>query len=141
MPKTENILHATCVTAWSQGVLIVGPSGSGKSSLALRLMAIGAELVADDRTRLQLRDQQLVATCPSPIAGQIEARGIGILAARTAGSAIIRLVVDMGQVEENRLPPERQITLLGQSLPLLHSSVHAHFPAAILQYLKGGRIA
>ena len=41
-------LHASCIAVHGRGVLILGPSGAGKSSLALQLMALGADLVADD---------------------------------------------------------------------------------------------
>ena len=50
------ILHGSCVAVEGRGVLIVGPSGAGKSSLALALMALGAELVADDRTEVRLEN-------------------------------------------------------------------------------------
>ena len=49
------ILHATCVAVDGRGLLILGPSGSGKSALALQLIALGAQLVADDRTRVSRR--------------------------------------------------------------------------------------
>ena len=55
------MLHATTVALAGQGVLILGPSGSGKSGLALQLMAMGAELVADDRTIVTARGSTLHA--------------------------------------------------------------------------------
>ena len=62
---TESLtLHATCVAMEGRGVLIIGPSGSGKSELALALMAHGARLVADYRVTLNLREEALRATCP-----------------------------------------------------------------------------
>ena len=54
----ETILHATCIAWQGRGVLIRGPSGSGKSALALGLMAHGAVLVADDRVKLSLQNGQ-----------------------------------------------------------------------------------
>ncbi len=48
------IVHASCVAFGGAGVLILGPSGSGKSALALALMGLGAALVADDRVLLTL---------------------------------------------------------------------------------------
>ena len=74
-------LHASCVALDGRGVLILGRSGAGKSSLALELMALGARLVADDRTVLHADDGAPVASCPPAILGKIEARGVGILAA------------------------------------------------------------
>ena len=49
--KSEQI-HATCIALDGRGVLLRGPSGSGKSDMALRLIDAGAELVADDRVDL-----------------------------------------------------------------------------------------
>lgn len=132
--------HATCVAWDGQGVLIIGPSGAGKSSLALELMGFGAILVADDRTDLRLVDEQVIASSPPEIHGQIEARGVGILAAETTANAPVRLVVDMGVKEPDRLPQLHSKAILGQTIPLLNSSGHAGFAAALWQYLKGGRI-
>lgn len=146
LPDLENtsgtcVLHASCVAYQGAAVLIVGPSGAGKSSLALQLMALGAELVSDDKTCLQEVDGTLLATAPSSIKGMIEARGVGILATATCDTALVRLVVDLGQDEIDRLPPRRQQIVLGQTVSLLHNVKAAHFAAAILQFLKGGRTA
>lgn len=135
------LLHASCVAVGPAGVLILGASGSGKSALALELMAYGAVLVADDRVEITASDGALSARCPKAIRGHIEARGVGILAADTVATARVVLVVDLDQVERERLPETRTITLNGIELPLVHTPVHGHFPAAILQYLKGGRSA
>lgn len=134
-------LHANCVSVEGQGVLILGRSGSGKSSLTLELMAHGARLVADDRTVLHRRGEQLYATCPPALVGKIEARGVGLLAAEHLASAPVRLAVDLDRDETDRLPPLRQIDLCGLTLPLFRRTNGPHFPAAILQYLKGGRCA
>ena len=104
--KTTNI-HATCVRYRRAGILLIGKSGSGKSDLALRLIALGAKLVADDRTDLTVRNGALIATPPKTIAGLLEIRGLGIVETPNAASARIALVVDLsGKVE--RLP-ERQV--------------------------------
>jgi len=55
-PTQENVLHASCVCLEGRAVLIRGASGSGKSGLALQLIALGAALVADDRTVAELYD-------------------------------------------------------------------------------------
>ena len=114
----------------------------GKSALALQLMALGADLVADDGTLIRRgAEGGLWASCPEPIAGRIEARGVGILAADSVPSAQLVLVVDLDQPEPDRLPPFRKITLLGEEVDLLLRVDHAHFASAILQYLKAGRAA
>lgn len=133
------ILHASTVAVNGRGVLILGPSGSGKSALALHLMAYGAQLVADDRSEIHLLDGALMATCPASIRGRIEARGVGILAAPTVDRAILYLAVDMAAEESHRLPPRRSVSVLGRALDLVLGSQDHHFPAAIMCYLKGGR--
>ncbi|WP_108851149.1 HPr kinase/phosphorylase [Albidovulum aquaemixtae] len=139
-PPNSVILHAGCISLSGRGLLILGPSGSGKSGLALQLMAFGCAFVADDRTFVSSREATLIAMPPRGIHGQIEARGVGILAAENETAARVVLAVDLGQEERERLPPWRVTEVLGVELPLLHRVESAHFPAAIMQYLKAGRI-
>jgi HPr kinase/phosphorylase len=134
-------VHASAVSVGGSCVLILGRSGSGKSALALQLMAHGATLVADDWTDISVRGGRPFASAPAAIRGRIEARGIGLLAAETVAEAEIRLVVDLDQVETDRLPPERVTEIAGVSVPCVHRSDSTHFAAAILQYLKAGRTA
>lgn len=102
-------------------------------------MALGFHLIADDKTRLRRTSAGIIATCPDSIAGLIEARGVGILSAQPAAYACVDLVVDLDETEKDRLPEPHQINLLECSLPCLHKIDAAHFPAAILQYIKGGK--
>lgn len=132
-------IHATAVVLAGRGVLILGASGSGKSALALELMARGARLVADDRVELRLREGAVLASAPAAIRGRIEARFVGILQAETVPEAPVALVVDLDETETQRLPPRRSKNLLGVMVPLLHNAANPSFPAAILQYLKAGR--
>lgn len=138
---TAQVLHASCVAVEDRAVLITGCSGSGKSALALTLLAYGASLVADDRTIVERKGPALVASAPAPIHGLIEARGVGLLYAQTVDRCQVTLVVDLDQVETNRLPENRKITLCGCDLPLLHKVESPHFAPGILQYLKMGRKA
>lgn len=133
-------LHASCVAFGQAGILIIGPSGAGKSSLALELMALGAGLVADDRTMVASGPDGLVASAPKSIAGRIEARGVGILATAGCASAHIRLVVDLGQTERDRLPPFRKYKLMGQEVDLLHKVECTSFAFAIKLYITAGRV-
>ncbi|HEY0214231.1 MAG TPA: HPr kinase/phosphatase C-terminal domain-containing protein [Paenirhodobacter sp.] len=135
-------IHATAVALDADhGVLIVGPSGAGKSELALRLMAFGAHLVADDRVDLRVEDGRLIASCPATLSGMIEMRGIGILGAVPLPQAAIVLVVDLGAQETERLPPHRSRDFLGVNLPLVLRLHRGHLDVAVLQWLKGGRRA
>ncbi len=140
-PSDTCTLHATTVAHGGRAVLIRGASGSGKSGLALQMIALGGRLVADDRTVLHRRTNAVVASSPDTIRGQIEARGVGILAAPSVGPTRLALVVDMDAEETNRLPDPQEIELLGLPLPLQKKVNLPHFPAAILSYLEHGRIA
>ncbi len=132
-------LHASCVAWGRQAALITGGAGSGKSSLALALMGYGCQLIADDGTELSVEQGQLIARCPPALLGLIEARGLGLLNAtpRIAGTVTLCITLDLTETE--RLPPNRIVTYLGVSLPLLHKVETGHFAAAVLQYLKQGR--
>lgn len=132
-------VHASCVALDGRGLLITGPSGSGKSALALQLMALGARLVADDRVDLRRAGDGVIASCPAALHGLIEARGLGLLRAEALAQAELALVVDLAVVETARLPPLRHIPVLGVALPLALQVEAAHFPFALLQHLRGGR--
>ncbi len=132
-------LHAGTVALDGRGVLICGSSGSGKSGLALELMALGAVLVADDHTLVTPRDGVLIASCPETIRGRIEARFVGILKAVPSAPVPLALIVDLDHEEDQRLPPSRRREVAGVPLPLLHNCAQRYFPAAIRQYLLHGR--
>jgi HPr kinase/phosphorylase len=140
--ETSDTLHATCVGLEGRGLLILGPSGAGKSALALQLIARGAALVSDDQTRVTAMDGRLFASCPNPdLMGMIEARGMGILRAPALTRVEVRLVVDLGQRESDRLPPRRTVTLLGSPVSLVLQVQNDHFPDALMLYLRHGREA
>src|SRR5688572_192741 len=88
-------IHATAVLAGADGVLIRGPSGSGKSMLAFALVQRGARLISDDRVHLSACHGRLIATAPGLISGKLELRGRGLMEVPHERSAVIRLLVDM----------------------------------------------
>ena len=135
------IVHASCVVCNRRAALLRGGTGSGKSALALQLLALGGGLVADDRTQIWREGETLMADAPATIRGLIEARGIGILNAPAAGPAPVGLIVDMDRPEPRRLPEFRETRLLGVAVPLVGKTDGAHLPAAILTYLRYGRYA
>jgi HPr kinase/phosphorylase len=117
--------------------MIDGPSGAGKSSLALALMAHGAELVADDRTLLRATPEGLLADAPPGLPALIEARGVGLLPARLTGPVPLRLLVTLGAEPQDRLPPERRQMILGHHVTLIVAAQHIQLAPAVLQILKG----
>jgi len=133
-------LHGTCVAYAQSGMLIIGTSGSGKSALALTLMGMGATLVADDRVIVTNVDGVLNAYCPPAIHGMIEARGVGLLAAKTQASTLITCVVDLDQNEPDRLPPRRKFTILGVEVDLVFGKDAPNLAAALNQLMQIGRV-
>jgi serine kinase of HPr protein (carbohydrate metabolism regulator) len=112
-------LHASTVALDGRAVLICGPSGSGKSDLALRLLDRGFVLVSDDQTIVKRNGEQVIATAPPTIAGKLEIRGIGIVEMERAENVPVALVAELTS-DIQRLPddtPERLI--LGVPLPLI----------------------
>lgn len=129
MAAAPDNFHATCIALADAAVLIRGPSGSGKSDLALRCLALPAHalwgqsprLVADDRVLLTNEDGLLRAASPPAIRGKLEVRGLGILEFDPVGNVPVRLIADLvtpGEIE--RLPPRPAlVTLLGVDVPHL----------------------
>lgn len=116
-PPGHLLRHATCVAWLGRGVMLCGPSGSGKSDLALRLMEAGAELVADDQTLIERRGNALHARAPA-LPGHIELRGQGIFTVACREETILGLVVHLGPAAKaERLPEPRHDTILGVALP------------------------
>ncbi len=93
-------------------MLLIGPPGSGKSDLLLRLMQHGFSVVADDQVIIE----DGLARAPATLAGLLEIRGLGIV--RVAHAAMVRLalVVELaGPVD--RLPEPARHTAL--DLPMM----------------------
>jgi HPr kinase/phosphorylase len=130
-------IHATTIAWNGNAALICGASGSGKSSLALHLMALGCDLIADDQTKIVSENGHLIARCPGPIKGQIEARGFGILTSMSKDSANIACVIDLDNEETKRLPAKMARTFCGIDVRVFHKTEMSVLPFAILQYLKG----
>ena len=131
-------VHGTSVALGGDGILLRGPSGSGKSDLALRLIDEGGRLVADDQTELSLSGNDVFMTAPSTIAGRMEVRGIGILRVPAVVAAPLRLVVDLvppGAIE--RLPEPRVCDYLDRRFPLIQlAPFEASAPAKLRLALR-----
>ncbi|HEX8166027.1 MAG TPA: serine/threonine protein kinase [Beijerinckiaceae bacterium] len=137
-------VHATCVVIGEAGVLVRGPSGSGKSSLARELLAAAeglgrfARLVSDDRTGIEALHGRLVARSVAAIEGRIEVRGVGIVARPFEPAALVRLVVDCGETPGERHPEESEgmAEIEGVRLPRLVHHGESGFAQIVLWRLR-----
>lgn len=118
--------HATVVVVGRCGILIRGPSGSGKSMLALRIIdaaatcGLFAALVADDQAWLERAGDRLVATVPAAIAGLVEIRGFGPAAIDHEPAAVVdRVVTLVAPDAAPRVEEGASATVLGLALPEL----------------------
>lgn len=115
-------VHATCVEWGGAAVLLRGPPGSGKSDLGLRLIDGGGRLLADDQVQLDVIEGSLVASAPTPIAGKIEVRGLGLIdlpEEKVRVAANVLLIADLAGGEIERLPDPEYCALAGIDLPVL----------------------
>ena len=131
------LVHATTVAIGGRAILLRGVSGSGKSDLALRLIDAGALLVADDQSELYRDGEAVLARSPAPIAGLIEARGIGILRVGSLASARLSLIAELVSPEAvERLPERCSETILGVAIPLVAvAPFEASTPAKLRLFL------
>lgn len=135
-----SMVHGTAVARAGRGVLILGASGAGKSALALELMAMGGDLVADDAVLLQKSGAKVVMRCPASISGRIEARGVGLLSVKPIAQTGLAFIVDLDKTDPSRLPKPRFQTLLGVEHRLICGKAQPGLGAVIWCLLGGGRL-
>lgn len=129
-PGERAALHATTIVVGEAAIVLRGPSGAGKTALALALieaarrLGLFARLVADDRTLAREAGGRLIVAPHPRIAGRVERRFQGLGAAEHEGAAVARLVVDLHPHWDSpgveRLPAEAPFaTIAGVRLPRL----------------------
>ncbi|WP_417600476.1 HPr kinase/phosphorylase [Pararhodobacter oceanensis] len=134
--RQPNNRHASAVAFGPhRGLLILGASGRGKSSLALALITRGAQLLADDQVMLTPLEGALYARPPRSIAGLIEARGFGLLRLPHLRLARIALVVDLDRPAPPRLPAPETITILGVTLTCLSGTAEPAYAEALAHHI------
>jgi serine kinase of HPr protein (carbohydrate metabolism regulator) len=137
------IVHAGLVAlrlgGFWRAALIRGPSGVGKSDLALRALEASFHLVADDRVALWSSGGRLFGRAPDALAGLIEARGQGVIPEPSLGLAEVALVADCVRAGEavDRMPAPEAVCLLGVQVPRLRiDPLEASAPAKLRRALQ-----
>ena len=135
-------IHASAVLVGARAVLIRGPSGSGKSSLALALIQSNAlrftRLVGDDRVHLEAANGRLLVRPAGTLAGLIEVRGLGIRRVPFEPVAAVGFVVDLAATGAERLPARESnaTELAGIALPRLGVAPGADAFALLIAALR-----
>ncbi|MCC7495919.1 MAG: hypothetical protein IT204_26440 [Fimbriimonadaceae bacterium] len=143
MASALSTLHGSAVLIGAGAVLIRGPAGSGKSSLALELIEAGrcgslpfSRLIADDRVLIVAAHGRVLASAPPQIAGLLEVRGLGLRRMPFESRGVVRLVVDLAATSP-RLPDpgDQRSTVAGVALP----RIAAASPESALRLLAAWR--
>lgn len=113
------ISGASVVAIGGHALMIEGPPGSGKSSLALALIDRGAQLIGDDGVTLESIGEQVIASPPPNIAGLIELRGVGLVELPLADPAPLALILKLGSQGERLPEAAARRDILGCAIPCL----------------------
>ncbi len=140
-PIPAGLVHGTAVY-WpklSMAVLLLGPSGSGKSDLALRLIDRGWQLVADDQVMLATDGSKVTAHVPDALTDKIALAGLGICRQKThVGGAVITHIVHLSNIAP-RFPLDRgRQSVCGRNLPVMAiDGLAASAPIRVERFLEG----
>ncbi|MEM8787998.1 MAG: serine kinase [Pseudomonadota bacterium] len=137
LPSVQRV-HASCVAVEGRGALITGRSGAGKSQLAMKMIGLGAELIADDQVELHFDPDRIALRPPVALAGLIEVRGMGIVRLAHAMSAELVLVVDMDTAHEARFPHLRNTYFTNLWFPLIAGRGRPNLAYEVMACLRSG---
>lgn len=143
---SEQSVHGTAITLAGRGVLLRGAPGSGKSSLALRLIdspglglgdqLLRARLIADDQVYLRREADKIFLSAPQNLQGLLEVRGLGIQTLSFCTTAQLHLVVDLRPCAEIiRLPDaeDQTVGVCGCAIKRVFVDAHSAAAPAILR--------
>jgi hypothetical protein len=113
----SQVHQASAVAIEGRAVLIEGPPGSGKSSLALALIDRGAVLIGDDAVMLDLIDGHVVASPHPNVAGLIEIRNVGLVTMPVVGGVPVALVLVLDRMAPRHIEAAEWVMRAGIALP------------------------
>jgi HPr kinase/phosphorylase len=133
---TASTVHASAVMAGDTGILIRGPSGSGKSRLAFDLILAGRAgqipktvLVGDDRVLLSAAGGTVTVRPAAELEGLIEIRGLGIRRRDFVAQAEVRLVIDLEARDFARMPEQAALAALIEGIKIPRIAVGTGYAA------------
>lgn len=134
--------QASCVAIGGRALLIEGPPGSGKSSLALALIDRGAVLIGDDSLLLEARKSRLLAHPHPNTRGLLEVRNIGLVTFPVCGEAPVALAIRLDENAPRFIEAAGQITLAGIALPMMRlwpgsPVIHLRAELALARFGRG----
>jgi serine kinase of HPr protein (carbohydrate metabolism regulator) len=111
--------QATCVAIGGRGLLIEGPPGIGKSSLALALIDRGAMLIGDDGVLLDAREGRLFASPHPQTRGLLEVRNLGLLHFPVQDETPVALLIHLDQAALRYVEGPEMFEIAGANLPMI----------------------
>ncbi len=137
--------QASCIAIGARAMLIEGPPGIGKSSLALALIDRGATLIGDDSVMLEARNGHLVALPHPNTRGVLELRNIGLVNYAVCEEAPLALIVRLDENAPRYIEAADSVLVCGVSLPMIRlwpggSVLHLRAEAALARYGLNGSL-
>ncbi len=136
---TESPAHGTAVAVGERGFLILGASGSGKSGLALQMITLGADLVADDQVVLERAGAGVQMSAPDALKGKIEARNVGILRSAPVSDVALCHVIDLDADAQARLPQLQDCEVMGVRINLINARNVPNLAPTLIVLGRGSR--
>ena len=132
----SKIIHGSSIEINGKGVIILGKSGAGKSSLAIKLISLGANFIADDQTLIELKDDKLIISKPSTTPSLIEARGIGLIQVPLIRVSELFYFIKIIDQDLPRLPFLKTKKCFGKKINLLEFNPRYNNEAALFIGIK-----